>query len=154
MWKARADCSWRFKKHGRVLEWRGKGNPAMGEIARSQTIKKPPMSINPLCVNGQYTRAQHQGSQHSKILQLASHPLSLSCVVLSELLKLLKLWFLPQETVGSSSPQNKTKWENYEKQPTHGTFWVFKHGSCCVFVEWAICWVFSLWGRNVKMKSV
>lgn len=59
------------------------------------------MSINPLCVNGHDTRAQHQGSKHSKILQLASHPLSLSCVVLSELLKLLKLWFLPQETVGS-----------------------------------------------------
>lgn len=60
---------------------------------------------------------------------------------------LRKLWAVP-------APQNKTKWKNYEKQPTHGTSWVFKNGSCCVFVEWAICWVFSLWGRYVKMESV
>lgn len=154
MWKVCAVCDWRFKKHGRDMEHWGKVNAVMEGVARSQTIKKPPMSINPLCVNGHVTRAQHQWNKHSEIPQLASHPLSLSCVVLSELLKLLKVPFLPQETVGSSSPQNKTKWENYEKQPTHGTFWVFKHGSCCVFVEWAICWVFSLWGRYVKMKSV
>lgn len=97
------------------------------------------MSINPLCVNGHSTHVEHQGSRHPEIPQLASQPLSLSCVVLSKLLKPLKLWLLPQETVGSPSPLKQDKKERimYIKkiQPTHGTFRVFKNGSCYIFVE-------------------
>lgn len=119
MCKVCAVCSWRFKKHGRVLGRTGKVHAAMEGVARSQTIKKPPMSINPLCVNGHDTRAQHQCGKHSEIPQLASHPLSLSCVVLSELLKLLKLRFLPQETVGSSSPPKTRQNERIMKNSPH-----------------------------------
>lgn len=109
MCKVCAVCSGRFKKHGRVLGRRGKVHAAMEGVARSQTTKKPPMSINPLCVNGHDTRAQHQCGKHSEIPQLASHPLSLSCVVLSELLKLLSSGFFLRKLWAVPAPKNKTK---------------------------------------------
>lgn len=122
-------------------------------VARSQKIKEPPMSINPPCVSGHHTRAQHQGSKHSEIPQLASQLLSLSCVVLSELLKLLKLWFLPQETVGSTSPLKQDKMRELWKTAHTWSILSLQKWQLLYFC-WVNCWVFSLWGRYGKMKSV
>lgn len=108
------------------MEYRGKVNRVMKEGGKITENKGATHEHQPPVVNGHSTHVEHQGSRHPEIPQLVSQPLSLSCVVLSKLLKPLKLWLLPQETVGNPSPLKQDKNERimYIKKNSAHTWYI------------------------------
>ena len=79
--------------------------------------------------------------------------LPLSCVVLSKLLRLLKLWFLCQEIVGNNTPFKQELNERIRENNQHmGHYESSQMVAMTVIIEWSISWIFSPSEMYMKIR--